>query len=109
MKLVRNAMGSTIARISGLASFEQIDILRREISSLGSADKEHGDMAIEDAETNECLSVHSDLRVILENIESGGERHLHPVDQVAALNICIGFINGDHAYLNSLMWKPGYK
>ncbi len=62
----------------------------------------------EDAANMWCNSAHRDRRLVFENVDAGGERHMIPVPKARVLELWGKLIAGDFAALEAEPWKPGY-
>lgn len=75
---------------------------------LGSADREHSDVAVVNEDSGWCISAHRDGRVVFEHLRDGGERHMIPVARQQVLDLWRRLIDGDIAGLMTEPWKRGY-
>jgi hypothetical protein len=72
------------------------------------ADQEHGDVSVVIDDTGWSISAHRDGRLVFENVDTGGERHMIPVPKEQVLALWLKLIAGDFAALEAEPWKPGY-
>ena len=72
------------------------------------ADREHGDVAVVHEDTGWSLSAHRDGRVVFENLSTGGERHMKPVQRDRVLELWRRLIDGDVEGVLGEPWHSGY-
>ncbi len=72
------------------------------------ADREHGDVAVTNYDTEWCMSAHRDGRLIFEHLEEGGERHMMPVAKERVIELWKQLIDGDIDGLLLEPWRLGY-
>lgn len=77
------------------------------LEELDDADDEHPDVALQHASAW-CLSCFRDGRVIFENVEDGGARHLVAVSRARMLELWKLLARGDLVALDTQGWSAGY-
>lgn len=85
-----------------LASLEEL------FDELQVADQEHGDVAVIHEETGWSMSAHRDGRLVLENLDSGGERHMKPVPKDLVIQLWRLLAAGKIDKVLEQPWTPGY-
>ena len=54
------------------------------------------------------MSAHRDGRVVLDHLDTRGERHMIPVPKERVIDLWKRLIDGDIEALMAEPWKPGY-
>lgn len=70
-------------------------------------DIEHSDVSVTH-ESEWCISVFREGHIVLENLESGGERHMRGVPDAKILELWDFLARGDLESIKSEPWTPGY-
>ncbi len=72
-------------------------------------DQEHGDVAVVHEDTGWCMSAHRNGRLVFEDLERGGERHMVPFPKARVLQYWRRLIAGESDQLLAEPWRPGYQ
>lgn len=84
-----------------------IEALSSLYDELLTTDAEHGDVSVIDDRTAWCLSAYRDGRVILGNLQGGGERHMLSVPKEQVLDMWRKVAAGDIDSVLAEPWQPG--